>query len=152
MNGCLSGTTCDGADAELMFYPLLHHKFTLTFHYVPAHPHKKMVIIIITFVFGSTLQKVDRSSIKVCFGIKVYSVIMLEWLELNLPGAGYFLFIDMKRKYYLQVIKITKRCSNRILLYDTYKLEIVLAKYCFLEQPFCTCAGTYRSYFKLRKH
>lgn len=79
MNGYLSGTTCDGVDAELMFYPLLPHKFTLAFHYVPAHPHKKMVIIIITFVLSLEVLCTRQIEAASCFlGIKVYSVIMLE--------------------------------------------------------------------------
>lgn len=122
VNSCLSCTTCDGVDAKLIFYSLLHHKFTPVFHSVPAHPNKKMVFYNHNFclVFGDILQKVDISWIIFCLGIKVYSVIMMEWLELNLVWAGYFLFIGMLEKQYIQVIKITKRYSNRFLLCDTY--------------------------------
>ena len=157
MNSCLSGTTCDGVDAELML--ILYSTANLPWYFTLfLHIQKKDSFYnhYVCLVFGNILQKVDKRCIIFCLGIKDHSVIMVGWLELNLAGASYFLFTGMTGRYYVQVIKITKRYSNRILLCDIYKLEIALyspwLKHSFLEQIFCTCAGTYESYFKLRKH
>lgn len=78
MNSCLSGTTCDGADAELMLNPLFHCEFALLFHCVPVHPGcvDGFCSHYFCLVFEIILQKVDISCIIFCLGIEVYSVIM----------------------------------------------------------------------------
>lgn len=97
---------------------------------------KWLFLLSILWSFANILQKLKISCIIFCLGIKVYSVITVRWLELNLTGAGYILLIDMIGKYYIQVIKkVIKRYSSRILFYETYKLEILLCppwlKHCF---------------------
>lgn len=51
---------------------------------------------------------------------------MVRGLKPNLTGASYFLLAGTIGKRYIQVTKITKSHSSRILLCDTHKLETAL--------------------------